>query len=85
MFFILLYYFIHQKLTSTQKQKLNAKYPNILNKKRCVINKIIEIFDPLKFFCVSCVEYLVNFSIRAYFNINRIIPEPVQICLLRVL
>ena len=80
MFFILLYYFIHQKLTSTQKQKLNAKYPNILNIKRCVINKIIEIFDPLKFFCVSCVEYLVN-----YFNINRIIPEPVQIYLLRVL
>ena len=80
MFFILLYYFIHQKLTSTQKQKLNAKCPNILNIKRCVINKIIEIFDPLKFFCVSCVEYLVN-----YFNINRIIPEPVQIYLLRVL
>ena len=39
----------------------------MLRLKRCVINKIIQIFNPKKFFLC----HLVNFHIGGYFNINR--------------
>ena len=65
-----------QKWNSMGKILIYLEYKDVL---------LIKSSKSSKFFYVSFVEYLVNFPIRGYFNVYRIVPEPGQMDLFIVL